>query len=110
MLHSSVCTGTLLQVKNGVLVLVNFSKTADRNETTPKSKQSLAQAGSNKKVSIHSTTSYSKVNVRYQMTKKLEYSGCRAKIRHLHLLKWYKKYIWEHSPYSDEARELKLIT
>ena len=29
--------------------LANFSKTADRNETTPISKQSLAQAGFNKK-------------------------------------------------------------
>ena len=110
MLQSSVCTGTLLhQVKNGVCVLVNFSKTTHRNETTTMSKQSLAQAGSNKKFSsksIHSTTSYSKVNVLYQMTKKAEYSGCRAKIRHMHLLKWYKKYIWEHSPYSNEAEEL----
>ena len=44
--QSSVCTGTLLQqLKNGVPVLANFSKTANRNETTPISKQSLAQAG-----------------------------------------------------------------
>ena len=50
MSQSSVCTGTLLQqAKNGVPVLANFSKTADRNETTPISKQSLAQAGFNKK-------------------------------------------------------------
>ena len=50
MWQSSVGTGTLLQqVKNGVPVLGNFSKTADRNETTPISKQSLAQAGFNKK-------------------------------------------------------------
>ena len=51
MLQSSVCTGTLLhQVKNGVPVLANFSKTAHRNETTPISKQSLAQARFNKKI------------------------------------------------------------
>ena len=50
MSQSSVCTGTLLQqLKNGVPVLVNFSKTANRNETTPISKQSLAQAGFNKR-------------------------------------------------------------
>ena len=50
MLQSSVCIGTLLhQVKNGVPVLANFSKTAHRNETTPISKQSLAQGRFNKK-------------------------------------------------------------
>ena len=50
MWQGSACTGTLLQqVKNGVPVLANFSKTADRNQTTPISKQSLAQAGFNKK-------------------------------------------------------------
>ena len=52
MWQSSVCTGTLLkQVKNRVPVLASFAKTADRtdrNETTPLSKQSLAQAGFNK--------------------------------------------------------------
>ena len=108
MWHSSVCTGTLLQqVKNGVHVLANFSKTADRNETTPISKQSLAQVGCKKvsSKSVHSTTSNCKVKVSYQMTKK-EYSGCRAKIRHLDLLKWYEKYTWEHSPHSDEDKKL----
>ena len=42
-------TGTLLHgVKIGAPVLANFSKTADRNETRPLSKQGLAQAEFNK--------------------------------------------------------------
>ena len=91
MWQSSVCTGTLLQqVKNGVPVLANFSKTVDWNETTSISKKGLAQARFNKKVlskSVHSTTSYCNVKVPYQMTKKTDFSGCRAKIEHLNVQK-----------------------
>ena len=60
-------TGTLLHlVKIGAHILANFSKTAERNGTRPISKQSLAQAGSNRKKSsksVRSTTSYSKGTV-----------------------------------------------
>ena len=98
MWQSSVCTGTLLQqVKSGVFVLANFSETADQNETPFISKQNLAQAGFNKKVSsksVYSTTSYCKVKVPYQMIKKAEYSGCRAKIEPLNLQKRYIKYTY----------------
>ena len=98
MWQSSVCTGTLLQqVENGVHVLANFSETADQNKRTSISKQILAQAGFSKKISsksVHSTTSYCKANVPYQMTKKAEYSGCRAKNEHLNLQKRYITYTY----------------
>ena len=49
------CTGTLHHlVKFGAPILANFSKTAERNGTRPISKQSLAQAGSNKIIKIGS--------------------------------------------------------
>ena len=105
-------TGTLLhRVKIGAPVLANFSKTAERNGTRPISKQSLAQAGSNKKKSsksIHSTTSYSKVKVPYQITKKPGYSGCRAKIDHLNLQKRYIKYTYSESTLDGLIRKLIL--
>ena len=62
MWQSSVCTGTLLQqVKNRVPVLVNFSKMADQNETTPISKQSFAQAGFNTKSFIRINPLYNEL-------------------------------------------------
>ena len=109
--HCSARTGTLLHVaKNGAPVLANFSKTADQTETKHISKQSLAQAGSNKKKSsksFHSTTSYSKIKVPYQITKKAEYSGCRAK--HLNLRKRYIKYTYSESMLDGLFKTLILL-
>ena len=111
--HCSARTGTLLLVaKNGAPVLANFSKTADQTETRHISKQSLAQAGSNKKKSlksVHSTTSYSKIKVPYQITKKAEYSGCRAKIEHLNLRKRYIKYTYSESMLDGLFKTLILL-
>ena len=55
---------------------------------------------------MHSSRSYSKNKVLYQMTKAERYSTFGAKIDLLNYIKWHIKYIWEQSTLSDKSNGL----
>ena len=54
--------------------------------------------------------SYCKVKVPYQMTKKAEYSGCRAKIEHLNLQKRYIKYTYSECTLDGLSKNTNFVT
>ena len=75
-------------VKIGVSIQANFSKTTERKETPVTGIQVRLKLSSNQQTnqkSVHSTWRYSNIKVPYQMAKEAEYSVCRAKIDHLNL-------------------------
>ena len=51
---------------------------------------------------MHSSRSYSKIKVPYQMTPEERYTTFRAKIDLQNFIKWHIKYIWQQSTLSDE--------
>ena len=86
--------------KMEVCVLVNFSKTAERNKTLFTGIQVRLKLKSNQQTnqkSVRSTWRYSNIKVPYQMAKEAEYSVWRAKIEHLNLQKCYIKYTYSES-------------
>ena len=52
--------------------------------------------------SVHSSRSYSKINVPYQRTTEERYTTFRAKIDLQNFMKWHIKYIWQQFALSDE--------
>ena len=106
------CTGHEL-VKMEVCVLANFSKTAERNKTLFTGIQVRLKLSSNQQTdqkSVNSTRRYSNIKVPYQMTKKAEYSGCRAKIDYHNSVKRHGKYIWGYSPLTEDSKTLTFIS
>ena len=51
---------------------------------------------------MHSSRSYSKIKVPYQMNPEERYTSFRAKIDLQNFIKWHNKYIWQQSTLSDE--------
>ena len=59
--------------------------------------------------SVHSSRSYSKNKVPYQMTKKHGDLTFRAKFDRLNSVKCYGKYIWGYSPLTEDSKTLTFI-